>query len=325
MMVYEKTGRRYVYVFPKAPAFEELRQSYAVVADRQPWFAVYEEHEATNLMLHADERTFIAFWGRPDFDALSMKRKCFVAFVESEPLGPLQAMTADGKIHRKILDEMAPYLDGVFLHTPAMRDQMKRLRPKLAAEVLPAGLDPSIVVEPDWDCEKNIDVLFYGAMVGKRLWSAKMVQQRLNSSFSPTIQTMPACLFTQSYGRELGDLLNRSKINLYLAHSDVTSFSTWRIWQTLATSSLLAAESFGATVDAWPLVPNRHYLQLPMIDRDSEGSIDRFVEKLKSISMGERHLIVHRARTEIWPHFSAERCVTDYLVPAAERIIRARS
>ncbi len=265
-----------------------------------------------------------------------------VAFVYCEPLGPHEGMTSDGINYLNSFIEILPYLDDVFVHTSQMRsDMITYLGNRLAGRavtpdaipwmqitsfvhVLPAGLDPSVMVTPDWESPKDIDFLFYGSIAGKRQWSLPMLSEAL-AKHDHTLK-----IATNVYGKELGALLNRSKVSIYVAHSDVYSFSTWRAWQTSFTSAVMAIECLdGKRADAWPFEPHSQYVPLPMLKSDG-STTDEYVERLLGMLTPSVDRVAWQwARTAAHSNyllatreFSAERCIEEYLTKAGEVIFK---
>ncbi len=298
------SGRRYVYVFPIAPAFDDMRESYSKLAETRPWLRVAGPEAERQIVESEDRNELFVCFHRPTQKTLIQKRAAKVAFVYTEPLGPFESMTSDGRAYYTAFFSLASLIDGVFVHTPRMQRDMRGLVFRgMPIEILPAGLDPSVTVEVDYAIAKEHDFVSYGSVVGKRLWSV------------PRLSDEIYFLRGGIYGRELGAVLNKSAVSVYLAHSDVRSFSTWRIWQTLATSCALAAEGLGGQVDAWPLDPWRHYAPLPQL---TQHNVDEIMSVLRGVPRAQWRQMVMTARTEILPNFTAERCVEDYLVPGAE-------
>lgn len=306
MVHHPKSGRRYTYVFPMAPAFEEMRASYAKLAETRPWLQVLNGPAGEARIARSnDPNELLVCFHRPRWEVLRQKRAAKVSFVYTEPLGPLPNMSADGRNYYTAFCSIMGGLDGVLTHTPYMRQEMSRIvNDYIPVCVLPAGLDPSATVKANFEVAKERSFLFYGANAGKRVRSLSLVSHRIHVA-------------PNTFGRALGDLLNRSEVNVYVAHSDVHSFSTWRIWQTLATSAALAAEGLNGVVDAWPLEPWRHYAPLPQIMPNDASD---FLAKLESVPLAQWREISLTARAEVLLKFTAERCVEDWLVPAGEAI-----
>lgn len=322
------TGRRYLYMFPVSPVFDELRASYSRLAETRSWIEVLGPGDEHRIYDDKDPNQLFVCFHRPHKDSLVRPRAGKVAFVYCEPLGPHTGMTSDGLNYLHSFNDIICVLDGVLCHTPAMVDEMWKYLFELYAEqtppveLLPAGLDPSVMVTLDWETPKDIDFLFYGSMAGKRLWSIPLLKEKLGDRLhvAPNV-----------YGKELGALLNRSKVSVYVAHSDVNSFSTWRAWQTSFTSAVMAIECLdGKRADAWPLEPHSQYVPLPTLKSDGSTTED-YVERLlgmvgiPSIDRVAWQWARTAAHTNYWmatEKFSAERCVEDYLTKAGEVIFK---
>lgn len=316
------TGRRYLYLFPVSPVFDELRASYSKLAETRPWIEVIGPGDEHRIVDDIDpDQLFICFH-RPRKDTLSRPRAGKVAFVYCEPLGPIAGMTSDGLNYLQSFRDILGLIDGILCHTPAMCDEMATVTSTVPIGLLPAGLDMTAMVTPDWTTPKDIDFLFYGSMAGKRLWSIPLLKEKLGDRLhiAPNV-----------YGRELGALLNRSKVSVYVAHSDVNSFSTWRAWQTSFTSAVMAIECLdGKRADAWPFEPYSQYTPLPTLQQDG-STTEEYVERLfgmvsiPSIDRVAWQWARTAAHTNYWlatEKFSAERCVEDYLLKTGEAIFK---
>lgn len=263
---------RLVFLFPTARVFDEMRASYLAVSEQDSTVEV-KGPEGESFIPHANEHTAFICFHRPSASIMQQARRAKVFFVYCEPLGPVSGMTGDGRAYMTSLQSIAHLFDGILVHTPDMRTLMRMTLAEwgvnIPVGVFEAGLHLDAVVQPDFTTPKDIEFLFYGAMAGKRAWSVPLLKEKLGSRL---------CIAEGYYGKALGALLNRSKVSLYIAHSDVTSFSTWRIWQTMATSAALAIECLdGQEADAYPLMPYEHYLPLPKLTR---FNVDEFVNKL---------------------------------------------
>jgi hypothetical protein len=298
---HSESGARYAYVLPTAPAFGELRASYSALAKRFPWLECLTPAEGERAIAERDERTLLVFFHRPSKSAMLQPRRCKVGFVYSEPIGPIEAMSSDALAYRSAFLDIADGLDAVFLHTPDMVAQMDALHVASPAWLLPAGLDPEVLGSPS--VSKMRDYFFYGAPVGKRAWVLpefkRVMGDRLGGS-------------DNCYGRDLNRELNASRASIYIAHSDVTSFSTWRIWHTIGVTScaIVAEGDEKSRVDAWPLEPGKHYYPIPRITKENLRST---AEQLLGLTV-DFPAMVERA-AGLAPLFTAERCVEDYLVP----------
>lgn len=296
--VHPTVGLRFYYVMPASPPFKQLNASYHRVAETHPWFSVLLPGEGLH-HVREDRQGLYVFWHMPTLGEISKPRNhAKVAFVYTEPLNPVEEMSGDAKRYRENFLALTPYLDLVFVHTLKMKQQMQALVPsRLLVGVLPACLDESAIGRA-LELEPKYDLLFYGAMTGKRLWTLEAL---LDSPHAPMLA------ITQKYGAELQTKLNESRANLYLVHSDVTSFSTWRIWQTLHSAACLVAEGDAdGKVDAWPLTPGRHYVSFPKITKENVDETAKFLKTLDPYDLRKRAQL---ARDEVLPSYNAAKCL----------------
>jgi hypothetical protein len=198
--------------------------------------------------------------------------------------------------------------DVVFGHTPWMANQMTKFGAN--GEVFPAGWSPSAMGVPRWAAPKHTDLAYYGSMTGRR----NLLVPYLASRFGDRYRDL-----TGSFGRSLIGSLEQSKASLYIAHSSVQSFSTWRTWQTICTSTAMILE--GNNLDVWPMTSD-HYLSLPELDvQNVDEAINQIRKWLSEVDLLGYAKKLHN---DVGPSFTVDRCVEDYLIPASVRMLEAR-
>jgi hypothetical protein len=121
---------------------------------------------------------------------------------------------------------------------------------------------------------------------------------------------------TGRFGRGLLGALDTARASLYIAHSTVESFSTWRLWQVASTSAALVAEPG----DAWPFVKDEHFIQIPYLTSENVQGV---VEELKALAdQHERLSAVATQAHELAQQYSVDAVEDDWVVPAIEGIIQ---
>jgi len=264
---------RYTFLMPNSPAFAELTEAYRRVAERRDDVRVVMGADGEQEIVRGEGDFFVCYQ-RPYQQVLRTARRNKVAFVYTEPFAPESAMSADHRAYKRAFFQIAPWLDGVIAHTPEMCDQilaeLKEMGFNKPVGVVPAGLDNGQVPESARWTTKDIDFLFYGSMSGKRRWALPLLKEKLGDRL---------VIAEGVYGDALYGLLVRTKVSVYVAHADVTSFSTHRIWHELPLGVTMAIECLsGRGADAWPLCPYYHYVPLPTLTQENA---DEYVKKLE--------------------------------------------
>lgn len=155
---------------------------------------------------------------------------------------------------------------------------------------------------PQWDRPKEYATVFAGSTVGRR------------TTILPALCNLLSLdLCTAVYGAALIDRMNASKTALYVAHSEVRSYSTWRIWQAFCSSAALATEPG----DWWPMTEE---LCLPL-PRITTATLGEAVNIIRYVSFEDA-----RARTqalrEALSGFTTRSCVDHYVVEKTEGLTR---
>lgn len=292
------TGFHYVFLILRAEPFLAIREGYLRLSERLPWLSVVEMRSDLSAILDDPDNFVISWgsWGIPELIA-GQVRRAKTALAYFEPLGPLDQMLPDHREYLQHVYDHLPHFDAILLHTPMMRAEMAS-RVQQPCYVLPVGLDASQGV-PDFGAEKRYGYLHWGSMAGDRPRALAEVKAHLGDRVTNVVGLFGAALHAE---------LNAAKGALYLPHSRVSSFSTWRIWQVIASSAGLIAP---AGSDAWPLEPGRHYVEYDL-DRPDYDALAHLLDgaALRDVAL--------RACAEIGPRFTMERCVNDYLVPASK-------
>lgn len=302
----------YAHVIPDNwGPYVDIHATWSKFARIYPWISVHEPAKAISgktedFPLWEDENVLVVIWmgGVPVIRNMN-SRKAKASLVYAEAIGDADKMLP---AHLEEIQKFrSACVNGqyelVFVHTPWMKEQMEAVG--LRAAVLPLGWDESIYGAPRFEGPKLYDYVYYGSSVGKRLLTMPFLQEQLGTK----LHDISGC-----FGRLVTAELDRSRASLYIAHSDVRSYSTWRIWQTLGTSACLVSEPG----DSWPLDPERHMV---LLDTISWVNVEQKPKHLLKI-LDEVDLlsIAKLAHEEVAKHYTCERCIDEYLVPAGAAI-----
>ena len=265
-----KTGYRYIHVIPSSwGPFVDIRACWIELSKRRPWTHVFDSNElsARFVEMKSDPANLFIVWSMTDARSIARHGRASKLFVVYS-----EAMDEDGAVllpshlaHWHTFKDVAANLDGVFAHTPWMVDMLRRAnRPTF---VMPAGWDPFVMGGPKRDAHPHQLVSYHGSMVGRR----EVIVPALPKAFSRCHQDGESRFEDVSglYGRSLLGKLDTSAVSLYIAHSLVRSFSTWRLWQCASSSTVLVAEPG----DTWPFEAGLHYHEIPRFTLDNVGAL----------------------------------------------------
>lgn len=300
---YPGVGAVIVHVVPSAwGPFVDLRAGLQALSRRRPWTHVITPEE---FFAHArgdlwnDPDAWFVCWSLLDPGPKELRR-CQVAHVYSEALDDDGTkLLPDHLAHWHHFKNVAHNFDRVFTHTPKTAAIVARACDPVF--VLPFGYESSAMGEPRIDAPKQHGLLYYGSTVGRREILIPYLRAALGSQLSDVCGI---------YGRALLGTLDTSRAALYVAHSEVSSFSTWRLFQTCATTAAMIAEPG----DAWPFAANVHYVEIPRMTISTAKST---VDTLRDLLSAPDHLgqIAHRAHYEIGRTFTMDHVEDRYLVP----------
>lgn len=238
------------------------------------------------------------------------ERNCLAAQVYSEAMSANkdELLPSHLRVWQQFVAK-AHNFDGVFGHTPWMKEMLAGAG--LPSFVLPVGWDAEGMGGPLWSAPKHRMIAYYGSSVGRRRLVIPFLKdyfQRDESKFHEIVG---------AFGRQLLGQLDTSAAVLYVAHSPVTSFSTWRLWEAAATSALLIAEPG----DSWPFEPTVHYQPIARFTIENAAAVTEDV--MRFTVSGNRRLLAEAAH-ELARKFTVDFCESEYLVPAAVEMAKAR-
>ncbi|MDD5007574.1 MAG: hypothetical protein PHC68_04115 [Syntrophorhabdaceae bacterium] len=306
MNYHPNTGVHYAHVIPGAwGAHVDVHATWSKLARIYPWISVHEPSSVfgasdEKFPLWNDKNALIVVWGGVPKVRKQENRKARTALVYSEAIGAQQNMLPE---HLKEIERLDKAIaekqyDVVLGHTPWMVGELEKHDCK--SFLLPLGYDEGVYGSPRFEGPKLYDYVYYGSNVGKRLLAIPFLKNQLGER----IHDISGC-----FGRLVSSELDRSRANLYIAHSDVQSYSTWRIWQTLGSSAAIVGEPG----DSWPLDPARHMVTLETIDWVNACDVpERLMKILQEIDLLG---IARLAYEEVAKKYTCEYCLREFLVP----------
>lgn len=308
---YPGTGTIFVHVIPEGwGPFVDIRAMYQSLARRRPWTHVISPREYADRMntwLWNDPDTVFICWSMMD-PGPKWQRKSTVLQVYSE------ALDDDGRVllpdHLKYwhaFKTMSVHFDAALTHTPMTCMIVDRVIPTF---VMPVGWDEGAMGRPRPDAPKHRTYVYHGSTAGRREMLVPYVTKALGKLF---------CDATGSFGRGLLGIIDTSLASLYIAHSEVASFSTWRLWQVASTTAAMVAEPG----DTWPFESDRHLVTIPRINTTNGKSVMRRLEEISQ----ERDLLARisgQAHEEVARRYTVDYIEDHFLVPAVETLRRKR-
>lgn len=303
MNCHPKSGLRYIMSIADWPTYRDFAFLYFELASRVDWLEILGRRALSEQLaeLCKDERNVIIIWGYrcPD---IPVDRKAIVM------LGYSEAYADDRDVmltpHHKWLDNFrgwqAPQVDAVLCHTPFMA---KKVVAGLAVPgyVLPMGWGKTMG-SPNWSAKKIHRFTYNGVGAGKRAWLVPAMEGCMKGALHNASGT---------WMTDLNQTLNASRASLYLSHSNVQSFSTFRIWQSVASSAALVAEKGR---DCWPM-EDSDYITMPTL---TTQNVEIVAARLMDIPDSHFEKVARNLH-EKFAHMTIDHVVDGYLIPASEK------
>lgn len=293
-----KTGRHYAIVLSPNGAYRDLWAMYAHAAKTRPWLEVMTRQGADVLRatsLYQDPRLVMVVWEPTKFVPFSRdERRAKVIGVYSEALGGdmLEAHIE----HFEQFASVVPDYDAIAVHAPRAKQILEKVLVNTPVVTLPVGWCPFAMGVPDFIGPRPRELVFVGSNVGRRMELLPMLQAGL-----------PGLEWPQGlYGQDVLFVLSQARGYLYIAHSKVETFSTWRLWQALSAGTTLFAE---LADDAWPFVKNEHFVAL-----SSPPTPEEIRERLAE----DVSVYAKRAHEAFALDFVIDNVIDEYVVPLGE-------
>jgi hypothetical protein len=272
-----------------------------------PWISIHEPAKALSGLtdefpLWEDKNTLVTFWvgGVPTIRDRH-NRKAKTALVYAEAIGDRNLMLPAHLEELNRLERAIDFeqYDATFAHTPWMREQLQKS--SCPSFLFPLGWDEDVYGFPGFDYPKMHDYVYYGSAAGRRVTIIPFLKEKLGSKIYD---------ITGTFGKLALSEIDLARANLYISHSSVESYSTWRIWQTLGTSAAIVSEPG----DSWPLDPTRHMVLLEGPEWDNPDTRPELLRKI--LADVDLLAIAKLAHEEVALKYTCEYCVNEYLVPA---------
>lgn len=202
--------------------------------------------------------------------------------------------------------------DAVVVHTPAMARRL-RAELRLPVFVIPLGWSPITNGFGPSGPHRHVhhDVAWWGSPVGRRVDLYPQLARWCES------QSVRAIDLTGKFGRELVGALDSVACVVYVAHSKVESYSTWRLWQTLMADVPVVSEP-ASLGDVWPFSWDTSYLRsVPFLDEP--GGWEQLEVEVRTVRTRARD------KTRLYPanivSFTPERTVVPWGAAAAQAFL----
>lgn len=236
------------------------------------------------------------------------KRKARLVEFYVEAIGDRQHMLDRHIEHLNAFVGRLKDIDAVFAHTPRMCEKMKMIGSD--AHVVPAGWDPRTSIRVTDTIRKYA---YWGSDVGVRI-----------SAVNETAKAHPGLIvsLTGMFGDTLTKELSRYRAALYVPHSEVWSFSTWRIWQSVAAGTPMVIPTCvtGEKLDCWPMEPMQ-CVTLPWSYSDPQWSAGlaskALAEILYSVSLST---VRENLLDGLSEKFTTDKVIDEWLVPACANV-----
>lgn len=302
------TGFHYVVVIPFAwGPHIDYSVGYRRLAETTPWLSCVDDADWSTVYAEHrnDPRVLFVLWApRP---IAFGDRRCLIAAVYNEALdSDTSRMLTAHRDHWLAFAACSSAYDAVFVHTPGMGAEVGSRLPMMDVRVLPAGWSPWAMGGPSWEAPKHTGFAYWGSPVGRR----REIVPRLHKLF-PDMADL-----TGAYGRRLLADVNGATAALYVAHSPVQSFSTWRLWQAIATATPLVVEGTPSLLETWPFPPGL-FIEIAPLDESDGAGVQQLAAVLRDPVLCRNHA---RAAHEGFRDWTLEFVVERYLVPAAPAI-----
>lgn len=301
-----KTGRRYRQVFPwPTDIYCDWREAYARLSGEFPWVSDHEEGELPKLLRESGPEDVLILWHDLLGPEMSQKEtRANLILYWPETVGSGIGMTVhQTDMLRGLVRARAGLYGGILFYDPLSREFLSGVLP-VRTGVSPAGYDPEIMGQPNWDEPKKTDVALYGAFTGIREWIIPDLRERLDGRLDE---------FSGIHKKARAERLSGSRAILIVPHSP-GSFPQWRLWHAIASSAALLAP----WPSGWPGESGKHYIELPFPDPARPWP---FVDAVVA-ALGRSDLAAFARRAhEDLSKITVARAFEEWTVPEIERIL----
>lgn len=299
-----ETGACYFLVMPtRSSVMTEHAAGWTM--NERPWLKIIDTSTFQAIFPQFRERRAVfCTWLMLEAPWLPKDRRATVAPIYAEALDDnIGNLMPQHRLWLNTFLRNASSFDAVLGHTPWMAKKLSDLS-GLRSAVMPAGYEARVLGEPQWTARKTWDAAWYGTMVGKRSRLVARLKSRLGSGLVDLTGQLAGSLVAK---------LQSSKTVLYLCHSDVRSYSTWRTWHAMSSSAAIVTEPG----DYWPLDPSS-CIEIPRVH---DGNVDEIARRLKEIDPAHA-LEVARAAREQLSKYTVSHVIDEYLVKSTAAWLR---
>jgi hypothetical protein len=316
--LHPETRRRYLFVMRGGQVWGELRQSYENAARRLPWMSVVDwtDEWPERANLH-DDKMVVVYMSAPFTPPPPQNaRRCKVAVWYSEAVGSYTGLSKLWmRDNWRRFEYVSKTVDVVIGETPTGKEELERAfrRPTVYGAL---GFDPEVYGTPIWGMDKTMDLWWYGAVFGRRIWTIPRLETALSGIRSSVRGEFTKFTDFENHaggvwGFERQAKLNMARASLILSHSVVSSLATVRAWHLVGTSAGMLVEG---NADCWPFVEGVHFKRV----RNAEDP--EFTAEVVDALLREDWEKYARAAHELALEYDVDRCVTDLSVKIAEAL-----
>lgn len=306
---HQESGFHYFHVIPKDwGPFADYWTGYTLLGLTYNWISVITPSDFAQVLEvnKNDSKVFFILWTKEKPGLTKENRKCLIVPIYSEAIDDdVKKMLPDHIKHWQEFGQNAPLYDAIFVHTPKLVYHLNRGM-NLPTYVFPAGYTTCPFYNKDYSNRNSNKIVYWGSMAGRRFAVVPYLLNKIKNLNNISGQ----------FGQTLLDSLVDSRVALYIAHSHVWTFSTWRLWQGLAANTPHIAE----TGDSWPFEEDKHYLSIPHFEDGpwNEAKNKSIVDEIANLfaNTNKLKLTVENNQDEL-SQFTLEYCMNTYAIPAS--------
>ncbi len=306
------SGFHYFIVAPNTwGPYMDYFTGYSALARRVPWLSAISttDYPAVFEANRNDAKILFVLWTT---EPAPRPHQCLVTPIYAEAIDDdVSKMLPEHILHWTVFGQYAPQYDAILVHTPNLVAPLNRGM-SLPTFLFPAGWSPETMSVPRGKRSTH-KIAYWGSFAGRRQILIPLLKHRLGDLLIDA---------TGEFGLQLLSTLSDAAAALYIAHSNVWTFSTWRLWQGLAAKTAHIAE----VGDSWPFIAGEHYIPIEHMTTENDLKNISLAGQIMTLSCDEKRLsdIAIACYDTFAEKFTLERCITDYLVPASNILAEQR-